>query len=187
MDKLKVVFLDRDGVINKYPGDFKYVTRAEEFELLPNVKPSLERLTAAGFKIFIVSNQAGAAKGLYTRQNLEEINQRMITELGDKVKLSGIFYCVHRPDENCACRKPKTGLIDQAFAELKKQGIDVDRQNSYFIGDSMVDMETGQAAGVKTILVFSGKEKPENQLHWGRIPDYKLDDLSSAAQVIILS
>ncbi len=187
MDKLKIVFLDRDGVINKYPGDFKYVTKAEEFELLPNVKPALEKLTSAGFKMFIVSNQAGVAKGFYSRQDLEAMDQKMLQELGEKVKFSGIFYCIHRPDENCACRKPKTGMIDKAFADLKKQGIEVDRQNSYFIGDSMNDMETGQAAGLKTMLVFSGMEKPENQLHWNRIPDYKIDDLASAAQIIISS
>jgi D-glycero-D-manno-heptose 1,7-bisphosphate phosphatase len=183
----KVIFLDRDGVINKYPGDFKYVTKAGEFELLPNVKPALEKLTAAGFKMFIVSNQAGVSKGLYTRQDLEEIDKRMIEKLGEKVKFSGIFYCIHRSDENCSCRKPKTEMIDKVFVDLKKQGIEADRQNSYFIGDSMIDMETGQAAGLKTILVFSGLEKPQNQLHWNRIPDYKLDDLASAAQIIISS
>ena len=89
--------MDRDGVINKYPGDSNYVTRVEEFKLLPNVKPALEKLTAAGFKMFIVSNQAGVSKGLYTQQNLEAIDKRMIEKLGEKVKFSGILYCVHRP------------------------------------------------------------------------------------------
>lgn len=182
-----MVFLDRDGVINKYPGDFKYVSKVEEFQILPNVKPALEKLTAAGFKLFVVSNQAGVAKGLFSVQDLYEINQRMLFELGDKVRISEILYCTHRPEENCSCRKPKTGLIDQVFADLKKQGFTADKAKSYFIGDSMIDMETGQSAGLKTILVFSGREKPENQLHWDRIPDYKVDDLASAAQIIISS
>jgi D-glycero-D-manno-heptose 1,7-bisphosphate phosphatase len=184
---VKLVFLDRDGVINKYPGDFKYVSKVEEFQILPNVKPALEKLSAAGFKLFVVSNQAGVAKGLFSVQDLYDINQRMLFELGDKVRISEILYCTHRPEENCSCRKPKTGLIDQVFADLKKQGFTVDKANSYFIGDSMIDMETGQSAGLKTILVFSGREKPENQLHWDRIPDYKVDDLASAAQIIISS
>ena len=187
MEKIKVVFLDRDGVINQYPGDFEYVASVEEFQILPNVKPALEKLTAAGFKLFVVSNQAGVAKGLYSAQDLNEIDQRMAFELGDKVRISQILYCTHLPEGNCSCRKPKTGLIDQVFADLKKQGIAVDKTNSYFVGDSMIDMETGQSAGLKTILVFSGREKPQNQLHWDRIPDYKVDDLASAAQIIVSS
>ena len=187
MEKVKVVFLDRDGVINKYPGDFKYVTNVEGFKILPNVKPALEKLTAAGFKLFVVSNQAGVAKGLYSQQDLNEIDQRMAFELGEKVIFSEILYCTHSPEENCSCRKPKTGLLEEVFADLKKQGFSVDKANSYFIGDSMIDIETGQAAGIKTILVFSGREKPENQLHWNRIPDYKADDLASAVQIIIVS
>lgn len=185
--KIKLVFMDRDGVINKYPGDFKYIARVEEFQILPNVKPALEKLTAAGFKLFVVSNQAGVAKGLYTLEDLNEINQRMLFELGDKVIISEILYCTHRPEENCSCRKPKTGLIDQVLAGFKTKGFSFDKTNSYFIGDSMVDIETGQSAGLKTILVFSGREKPENQLHWDLIPDYKADDLASAAQIIISS
>jgi D-glycero-D-manno-heptose 1,7-bisphosphate phosphatase len=187
MKKIKVIFLDRDGVINKYPGDFKYVTNVEDFQILPNVKPALEKLTAAGFRLFVVSNQAGVAKGLYSQQDLNEIDQRMVFVLGDKVRLFEILYCTHLPEANCSCRKPKTGLLDQVFADLKTQGYAVDKANSYFIGDSLLDVETGQAAGLKTILVFSGREKPENQLHWDRIPDYKVDDLASAVQIIIVS
>jgi D-glycero-D-manno-heptose 1,7-bisphosphate phosphatase len=185
--KIKLVFLDRDGVINRYPGDLKYVTRVEDFELLPNVKQALEKLTSAGFKLYIISNQAGVSKGQYSRQDLDEMDKAMTERLGNKVKLSGIYYCTHRVEENCNCRKPKTGLIEDVFIGLRKQGLEADRQNSYFVGDSMVDMETGQAAGLKTILVFSGKEKPQNQLHWDRIPDFKADDLTSAAQIIISS
>ncbi|MCX5707600.1 MAG: HAD family hydrolase [Candidatus Omnitrophica bacterium] len=187
MEKVKVVFLDRDGVVNKYPGDFNYVTSVEEFQLLPNVKSALEKLTASGFKLFVVSNQAGVAKGLYSLQDLNEIDSRMVFDLGDKVRISETLYCTHRPEENCSCRKPKTGLIDEVVADLKDQGFAVDKEHSYFVGDSMIDIETGQSAGLKTILVFSGREKPQNQLHWDRIPDYKADDLSSAAQIIISS
>ena len=185
--KVKLVFLDRDGVINKYPGDFKYVTRVDEFQLLPGVKTALEKLTSSGFRLFVVSNQAGVSKGLYSRQDLEDMDKKMLGELGEKVKFSGIFYCPHRADENCLCRKPKIGLLNKVFSDLRNQGLEIDFPNSYFIGDSMVDMETGEAAGLKTILVFSGRETPRNQLHWIRIPDYKADDLSSAAQIIISS
>ena len=184
MKKVKVVFLDRDGVINKYPGDFKYVTSVKEFKLLPGVKPALEKLIAAGYKLFIVSNQAGVSKGLYTLEALEDINKVLIEKLGKEVKLSGIFYCIHRAEENCACRKPRTGLIDQVFADFDKRGIEIDRRNSYFVGDSIIDVETGQAAGLRTILVFSGREKPENQLNWNRVPDYKAAGLPGAVKII---
>ena len=185
--KIKLIFLDRDGVINEYPGDFKYVTGLRQFRILPNVKPALEKLVSAGFRLYVVSNQAGVSKGLYTVDNLQEMDRQMISLLGEKVRFSGIFYCTHRPEENCSCRKPKTGFIDKVFAEIKRSGDEIDRANSYFVGDSLIDIETGQAAGLKTILVFSGKEKPQNQLKWGLIPDYKADDLASAAQIIISS
>ncbi len=184
MKKVKIVFLDRDGVINRYPGDFKYVTSVKEFKLLPKVKPALEKLSVAGFKLFIVSNQAGVSKGLYNSQDLEEIDRSLAEKVGNKVKFSGILYCVHRSDEKCSCRKPKTGLIDKVFVGFHKQGLEIDRRNSYFVGDSLIDVETGQAAGLKTILVFSGREKPENQLAWNRIPDYKAKDLSNAVSII---
>ncbi|MFH0828319.1 MAG: HAD family hydrolase [Candidatus Omnitrophota bacterium] len=184
MKKVKVVFLDRDGVINKYPGDFKYVASMKDFKLLPGVKPALEKLIAAGFKLFIVSNQAGVSKGLYNRGVLEDINKVLIKKLGEKVEFSGIFYCIHRAEENCACRKPKTGLIDQIFADFNKRGMEIDRRNSYFVGDSIIDVETGQAAGLKTVLVFSGREKPENQLSWRRVPDYKTAGLAGAVKLI---
>lgn len=184
MKKVKVVFLDRDGVINKYPGDFKYVASVNDFKLLPGVKPALEKLIAAGFKLFIVSNQAGVSKGLYKHGVLEDINKVLIEKLGKKVEFSGIFYCVHRAEENCACRKPKTGLIDQVFTDFNKRGMEIDHRNSYFVGDSIIDVETGQAAGLKTILVFSGREKPENQLSWSRVPDYKTTGLAGAVQII---
>ena len=187
MKKVNAVFLDRDGVINQYPGDFKYVTSLEQFQILPNVKLALERLAAAGFLLYVVSNQAGVAKGFYTSDALKDMEELMIHELGDKVKFTGIFYCLHRPEDNCSCRKPKTGLIDRAVEQLGKAGMEIDRDNSYFVGDSMVDVKTGQAAGLKTILLFSGREKPENQPQWELTPDYQADDLSGAAQIIIRS
>jgi len=187
MEKVKLVFLDRDGVLNKYPGDFKYVRSVKEFRLLPKVKPALEKLCLAGFKLFIISNQAGVAKGLYTAEDLKEMDKRLIEKVGDKVKFSGILYCVHLSDENCLCRKPRIGLIDKVFIEFNNQGKNVNRQNSYFVGDSMIDIETGQAAGLKTILVFSGREKAQNYLRWSRLPDYKAADLFAAAQIIISS
>jgi len=180
----KLVFLDRDGVINEYPGDKNYVTGIDFFHILPRSKSALEKLTAAGFRIYVVSNQAGVSKGLYSRETLDQIDAKMARELGEKVKFSGILYCTHRPEESCACRKPKTGLLDKVFAGLAETGEVIDRENSYFIGDSLIDVQTGRAAGLKTILVFSGKEKSGNQLNWAYKPDHIADDLAGAVEII---
>ena len=181
---MKVIFLDRDGVINEYPGDREYVKSWEEFRFLPKVKASLKKISDHGFKIFIVSNQAGVSKGIYSQRALDLITQNMLAELGESVKVSGIYYCTHRQEENCACRKPRTGLVEQVFRQLKAGGEKIDLSQSYFIGDTIRDIETGRAAGLKTILVFSGREKPENRNNWLHLPDFTAQDLSEATQII---
>jgi len=184
---MRVIFLDRDGVINKYPGDFEYVKSLKEFKFLPKVKQALKRLNSLGFKLVIISNQAGVSKGIYSQEDLNLITQNMLKELKkDNIQISGVYYCIHRPEDNCFCRKPKTGLIEQAIKELKKnEPEDIDFSKSYFIGDSIRDIETGKNAGLKTILVFSGKEKPANKDNWQVLPDFTAQDLSEAVNLII--
>lgn len=183
---MRIIFLDRDGVINEYPGDYQYVKSWEEFRFLPGVKEGLKKLSQSGFGIFIASNQAGVAKGVYSQQALEQITDRMLKELSAAgAKISGVYYCTHRQEDNCACRKPRTGLVDKAVSLLKKQGITPDLKKSYFIGDTMRDMHTARVAGLKTILVFSGKEKPENKDSWTMAPDYTCPDIACAAELIL--
>ena len=99
----KALFIDRDGVINKYPGDFEYVKSWEEFQFLPGIKPALKKLCDCGFKIFIISNQAGVSKGVYSQENLDLITQNMLKELSaDKIQIDDVFYCIHRPEDNCS-------------------------------------------------------------------------------------
>ena len=134
---MKVIFLDRDGVINKYPGDFQYVKTWEEFKFLPRVKASLKRLSHAGFKIFVISNQAGVSKGIYSKRTLDLITEKMLKSLGCGVKISGVYYCTHQQDENCNCRKPKTGLVELAINNLKKEGAHILLDKSFFVGDKI--------------------------------------------------
>jgi histidinol-phosphate phosphatase family protein len=182
---MKVVFLDRDGVINKHPGDFQYVTSWDKFSFLPYVKPALRKLNDAGFKVFVISNQAGVAKGVYSQEALDLITDNMLAELKrHKVKIEGVFYCTHHPDDNCGCRKPKAGLIHKAIAKLKEQDSQIDIPGSYFIGDTERDMQAGKSVGLKTILVFSGKEKPENRPQWKCPPDITACDLREAVNII---
>jgi len=183
---MKIIFLDRDGVINRYPGDADYVKSWSEFKFLPGVKVSLKRLNEDGFKVIIISNQAGVSKGIYSQEALNLITQNMLQELNDaKVVIEAVYYCTHRQEESCPCRKPKTGLIDIAVAKLKNEGLNPQLSESYFIGDTIRDVEAGTAAGIKTILVFSGKEKPDNKDKWATQPDYTADDLSAAVDLIL--
>jgi len=181
---MNVVFLDRDGVINKYPGDREYVTSWEEFRFLPGVKQALRKLSTAGYKIFVISNQAGVIKGVYSQQALDEITQNMMKELtNSNAGLEAVYYCIHRDEDNCNCRKPKIGMIEQALREhaIPKSAL----KQSFFVGDSTVDIETGRNAGCKTILVFSGKEKPRDKANWRESPDFTAGNLSEAVDIIL--
>ena len=182
--RLKVVFLDRDGVINKYPGDTRYVTCWQEFFFLPNTKSAIRKLTKAGYKIFIISNQAGVAKGIYSKQRLDEITSNMLKELNESGgKINGVYYCIHRDEDNCSCRKPKSGLLETVIKEHKIPKDII--SNSFFLGDSIRDIQTGKGAGCRTILVFSGKEKPGTQANWTIEPDFTAADLLEAVNLIL--
>ncbi len=183
---MRVIFLDRDGVINQYPGDADYVKSWDEFRFLANAKSALKDLKAAGFLIFVISNQAGVSKGIYSKECLDRITENMLKELElEGIRLDGVHYCIHRDEDHCSCRKPKTGLLDQVISELQGKGIPLEPKNSFFIGDAIRDMETGRKAGLKTILVFSGKEKPENKKSWSIQPDFTASSLYDAAQIIL--
>ncbi len=126
------------------------------------------------------------SKGIFSRADLDLITRNMLKELKDNgITIDGVYYCTHKPDDNCACRKPKTGLIEMAIADFKGRGISL--SGSYFIGDTVRDMETGKAAGLKTILVFSGKEKPENKDSWNVLPDFTASGLSEAVDLVLNS
>ena len=181
---MKVIFLDRDGVINRSPGGTDYVTDWAEFRFLPKVKSAIKSLTDAGYKIFVVSNQSGVSKGIYSRQRLDEITRKMIKELDNAGgRISVVYYCIHRDEDNCSCRKPKPGLFKQAIKEHKIAKY-VLRQN-FFIGDSIRDIQAGQAAGCRTFLVFSGRETPGDKADWPAQPDFTAADLSEAVGLIL--
>jgi D-glycero-D-manno-heptose 1,7-bisphosphate phosphatase len=149
-DLVSTIFLDRDGVINENRAD--YVKSWDEFRFLPGARESIARLTRAGHRIVVCSNQAGIARGTIALEVLEEIHNRMIVgvaEMGGVIEK--IYYCPHAKDANCLCRKPRPGLLLRARDEL---GIDLN--DAIFIGDSMTDVCAGLAAGVHTILVLTG-------------------------------
>ncbi len=178
--KARAIFLDRDGVINKYPGDTKYVTSLKEFRFLPGAKKAIALLAKSGFKIFVISNQGGVNKGLFSADALAEITRKMLSDIEEAGgKVDGVYYCIHRQDENCSCRKPKAGLIHTAMTASP-----LDMKDSFFVGDTIRDIATAKSAGCKSILVFSGKEKAANSDKWEVRPDFTFDNLYKAAKFI---
>jgi len=178
---MKALFLDRDGVINRYPGDTNYVTSLREFRFLPRAKKAIALLSKNKFKIFVISNQAGVGKGLYSQDTLDSITERMSKGvMGAGGKIERAYYCTHRQEENCSCRKPKTALIDKA-----SKAYNIDLKRTFFIGDSIRDVITAKSAGCKSILVLSGREKLSNQPNWPVGPDFIFKDLWEAAKFIL--
>jgi D-glycero-D-manno-heptose 1,7-bisphosphate phosphatase len=149
-EKIKAVFLDRDGVLNREMGD--YVCRLEDFHVLDNFD-ALKELQDRGYMLLVATNQGGLAKGWYDKAELSKMHahlKQVYQEHG--VEITDFFYCPHHPNftGDCDCRKPKPGLLLQG---IKKYNIDP--SISYFIGDRERDVEAGTAAGVKGILIES--------------------------------
>jgi D-glycero-D-manno-heptose 1,7-bisphosphate phosphatase len=149
----RVVFLDRDGVINKSMPPHEYVKSWEEFEFLPGALPAIAKLTRADYQIYIVTNQRGIARGLMSESDLTDIHQRMTAEIvkhGGRV--AGIYYCPHGDNENCDCRKPKLGLFFRVAREHQ-----LDLTKATLIGDSDSDQKAGEATGCRTIILKPGE------------------------------
>jgi D-glycero-D-manno-heptose 1,7-bisphosphate phosphatase len=153
--RVKTVFLDRDGVINRKPPEGDYVKSWEEFEFLPKAPEALRLLKEAGMRLIIVTNQRGIARGLMTERDLEEIHKHMLAELARfQASIDAIYYCPHE-EGVCDCRKPRVGLFRQAQQDFP----DIDFANSAIIGDSLKDMEAGTRLGFLTIFIADGTEK----------------------------
>jgi histidinol-phosphate phosphatase family protein len=145
----KVVFLDRDGVINKKAPKAEYITHIKDFLFLPKVKEALQLLQKKGYTIFIVTNQPGIARNMLTERQLESIHTYIFKECKKiGVEIKEIFVCKHGWDENCFCRKPNPGMF---FHAAQKYHLDL--YNCYCIGDDQRDIIAGQSAGCKTFLI----------------------------------
>jgi len=148
--KVGAVFIDRDGVIVVDKG---YVHKIEDFEFIERVPQGLKKISDSGFKLIVVTNQAGIGRGHYTEGAYFSFMRHIINELKKLgVKILDFYHCPHHPDEKCECRKPKPGMIIKA---IKEHNVDV--ENSYMIGDKWGDMLAGRGAGLKTILVNNGE------------------------------
>jgi D-glycero-D-manno-heptose 1,7-bisphosphate phosphatase len=153
------IFIDRDGVINCLrPGD--YVLDWSQFVFVPGIRLVLKQLASLGLPMIVISNQAGVGKGLLDPAGLQEITANMNQALlGDGTSLSAAYYCIHRADENCTCRKPKPGLLQAAADDFN-----IDLSRSIFIGDSETDVQAAQAAGCAPVL-FGSEDGPPSASH----------------------
>jgi D-glycero-D-manno-heptose 1,7-bisphosphate phosphatase len=147
----KLIVLDRDGVIN-YDSD-DYVKSVDEWIPLPGSIEALAKLTKAGFKIAIATNQSGISRGYFSVKTLDAMHQKMMVLANEAgAKIDHIAYCPHGPDDKCDCRKPLPGLIHQIEAALN-----INAKGCYMVGDSLRDLQAGNAAGLIPALVLTGK------------------------------
>ena len=171
----KAVFIDRDGTLIK---DIPYNAEPGFIEFLPHAIETLLRLKENNFLLILISNQSGVAKGFFTIDDVEKMHKTIQQQLSQhNMQFDAMYYCPHHPDGKiqkykieCDCRKPKPGLVLQAASEHE-----VDLSNSWMIGDILNDVEAGNAAGCKTILLDNGNET-EWILNEKRIPAFTVNN-----------
>lgn len=143
MEKIKALFLDRDGVINYDPG---YVYRIEDFEFMPGIFEALAGFMALGYEIFVVTNQSGIGRGYYSEDDFAKLSKYMIDEFKSYgIEIKKIYHCPHTPSDDCNCRKPRPGMILQALDEFN-----ISLKDSLMIGDKPSDLEAARRAGVES-------------------------------------
>jgi len=169
----RAIFLDRDGTINK---DIGFCCRPEDFELLPGVGKAIKILSNLRFKVIVITNQSGIARGYFSAEMLDSIHKKMRKDLfAEDAVIDAIYYCPHLPDDGCQCHKPKPGLAIQAIKEH-----DIDPHKCYVIGDTGSDVAIARFLGCPAInvggeRVFRGSEQRA---------DFSVPDLLRAANII---
>jgi len=175
----KAVFLDRDGVIVR---DKHYISKPQDLELLSEIVPVLKGLQKS-FRLIVVTNQSGVARGMFTEEDLQTINNKLIEILRDHgVELDAIYYCPHHPNlglegynTDCECRKPKPGLLCRAARDFN-----LNLDQSFLIGDQDSDIEAGRSAGVKTIRLNQNSDESD-PIHKAT---YNINSIKDAESII---
>jgi len=171
----RAVFLDRDGTIAL---DVPYCSRPEDFKLFPGVAEAIKLLNNAGFKVIVITNQSGIARGYFTEKTLSLIHRKMEAELAmDGAKIDAIYYCPHHPDDGCDCRKPNTALFKKAGEDSS-----IDFKSSYVVGDMGLDVVAGGKMGCRTVLIDHSED---NSVKDSAKVDYVALDILDAAKWIL--
>jgi D-glycero-D-manno-heptose 1,7-bisphosphate phosphatase len=170
----KVVFLDRDGVINV---EKNYLYKIEEFEFIDGVFDSLNYLQKLGYKLIIITNQSGIGRGYYTKEQYNTLTVWIKEQFQkNNINISGIFCCPHAPNDGCDCRKPQVGMIEQASKILN-----IDFKNSWIIGDKDSDIQTGLNANIpNTIQVKTGHTFDEKESN----ASFKINSIKEVSSII---
>jgi len=179
----KAVFLDRDGTINV---EREYLHRPEDFRFIPGAPQAIRLLNEAGFRVIVVSNQSGIARGYYDEVAVERLHRFMDGELAARgARIDAYYFCPHHPEHGdgeygraCDCRKPWPGMLLQAAADLS-----LDLAASYMVGDKLADVQAGLNAGCRPLLVRTGYGAAEAALLPAGVAVY--DDLLAAARAIV--
>ena len=172
--EIKAVFLDRDGTININKPE--YTHKKEDFKLFPETVPALKKLSKTDYKIIIVTNQSGIARGYFKEVEVKKLHKWMASDFKKRgIRIDKVYYCPHGPDDNCFCRKPKPGMLLKANKDF---GLNLSK--SWFIGDGKVDVIAGREANVKTIKI--GEKTPKDlKLE----PNYYAKNLLEAVDIIV--
>lgn len=180
LNKKVTIFLDRDGVINENAAEHDYIKTLDEFKFIPGSKETIRKLYENNYQLFIVSNQAGINKGLIKKEDFEKINEYLSKETNNSIIKH--YYCPHKQEENCDCRKPKSGMLLQASKEYN-----LDLRKCYYIGDSKDDVIAAKSAGCKMIFVLTGRgeQQIKDRLIWGHQPDAIAENLYKASELIL--
>ena len=171
------IFLDRDGTINV---EKEYLSDPAGLELYPRAAKAVKELNRLRLPVFVVTNQSGIGRKKFTLKTLTAIHSKLekMLKAESEAKIDAFYFCPHLPSDNCACRKPKTGMVEKAVFDTC-----VDPKLSYFVGDKKADIELGQNAGGKTILVLTGYGKEEKNI-LKKAPDFIAKDLLAAVEWI---
>jgi len=150
----KAIFLDRDGVINSDLGHY-YIYRVEDFVVNKGIISSFKKFSEAGYKLFIITNQGGVAKGIYSEDDVRKIHAHLLSILEkESIKIEKIYFCPHHDSiAPCKCRKPAPYFIKKAILDY-----DIDPDKSYMIGDSLRDKQAAEAAGIKGIKIDANED-----------------------------
>lgn len=171
----RFVLIDRDGTINV---EKHYLSDPDQLELYPGAGAAIRRLNQAGYGVAVITNQSGIARGYFDLATLDRIHARLGELLAaEGARVDGIYLCPHGPDDDCACRKPLPGMVEQAVAE---HGFDP--AQAVMIGDKEMDVELGHAVGATTFLVRTGHGAKAVA---GSRADHVVDDLAAAVGVIL--
>jgi D-glycero-D-manno-heptose 1,7-bisphosphate phosphatase len=173
----RVVFLDRDGVVNQPPPEGSWVFSWDDFHFVEGALDAIRRLHEHGFAVVVITNQSCVGRGLLAPEVVDTIHARMASTVEDAgAHLAGVYVCPHVDDDNCSCRKPKPGMLEQAATDLG-----VDPTTGFLVGDAERDIEAGRALGCTTFLV----ERPDKPPPESTAADYEVRDLAAAVDAIL--